>query len=109
VLSPAAVRSSWVREELNAALMRQVASAGTFLLPVLVEDCDVPPLLAHRRFADFRRDYDAGLAELLELFERDAQTPQRRAISSSIRGRTRRFPTKNLSTCTRPDSTNSSA
>lgn len=33
VLSPAAVKSNWVLEELNAALMRQVASAGTFLIP----------------------------------------------------------------------------
>jgi TIR domain len=109
VLSPAAVKSSWVREELNAALMRQVASAGTFLLPVLVEDCDVPPLLAHRRFADFRTDYRAGLAELLELFGRALGRPKGRAKSLSIRGPIWRFPTGNLSTCTQPDSTNSFA
>jgi hypothetical protein len=73
VLSPAAVKSKWVREELNAALMRQVASAGTFLLPVLVEDCDVPPLLGHRRFADFRESPEAGLEELLGVFGRDTR------------------------------------
>jgi hypothetical protein len=76
VLSPAAVKSRWVQEELNAALMRQVASAGTFLIPVLVEDCDVPPLLNHRRFADFREDYEAGLEELLEVFGRDAKAAE---------------------------------
>lgn len=76
VLSPAAVKSKWVQEELNAALMRQVASAGTFLIPVLVEDCDVPPLLNHRRFADFRKDYEAGLEELLEVFGRDAKAAE---------------------------------
>lgn len=76
VLSPAAVKSKWVQEELNAALMRQVASAGTFLIPVLVEDCDVPPLLNHRRFADFRESYEAGLEELLEVFGRDAKAAE---------------------------------
>jgi hypothetical protein len=76
VLSPAAVKSKWVQEELNAALMRQVASAGTFLIPVLVEDCDVPPLLNHRRFADFREGYEAGLEELLEVFGRDAKAAE---------------------------------
>lgn len=76
VLSPAAVKSKWVREELNAALMRQVASTGTFLLPVLVEDCDVPPLLGHRRFADFRESYEAGLEELLEVFGRDTRAAE---------------------------------
>jgi len=45
--------------------MRQVTAGGTFILPLLLEDCQLPPLLAHRRHADFRGDYDSGLAELL--------------------------------------------
>jgi hypothetical protein len=76
VLSPAAIKSKWVQEELNAALMRQIASAGTFLIPVLVQDCAVPPLLSHRRFADFRESYEAGLEEILEAFGRDTQAAQ---------------------------------
>lgn len=106
VLSPAAAKSKWVQEELNAALMRQVASAGTFLLPVLIEDCDVPPLLGHRRFADFREDYEAGLEELSEVFGRDTRAAELAEKMSSTRGRTRKFLTANLSTCTRLDSTN---
>lgn len=72
VLSPAAVRSKWVTEELNAALMKQVANDGTFLLPILLEDCEIPPLLAHRKHADFRSGYDAALDELLSIWDRDA-------------------------------------
>jgi len=41
VLSLAAIKSKRVQEELNAALMRQVASASTFLLPVLIEDYEI--------------------------------------------------------------------
>jgi hypothetical protein len=74
VLSPAAVKSKWVQEELNAAVMRQIASAGTFLIPVLIQNCDVPPLLSHRRFADFRESYEAGFEELLEVFGRDSKS-----------------------------------
>ncbi len=73
VLSKASVASAWVREELNAALMTQVARGGTFILPLLLEDCEVPPLLAHRKVADFRHDYAAALAELLSLWGKDAQ------------------------------------
>jgi hypothetical protein len=73
VLSGASVRSRWVTEELNAALMHQVAKGGTFLLPVLIEDCDVPPLLAHRRYADFRVNYDNGLTELLCVWGKDRE------------------------------------
>ena len=65
VLSPDSVVSKWVTEELNAALMKQVASSGTFLLPLMLRDCEIPPLLAHRRYADFRTNYDSALLELL--------------------------------------------
>jgi hypothetical protein len=73
VLSKAAVASKWVQEELNAALMTQVAKGGTFILPLLIEDCTVPPLLAHRKHADFRIDYASGLAELLSLWGKDVE------------------------------------
>jgi hypothetical protein len=73
VLSKASVASKWVQEELNAALMTQVAQGGTFILPLLLEDCQVPPLLAHRKHADFRVDYTAALADLLSLWGKDSQ------------------------------------
>lgn len=77
VLSPDAVSSPWVREELNAALMKQIASKGTFLIPVLLQDCSIPPLLSHRKHADFRDDYDAGLQELLTVWRKDFDAAQR--------------------------------
>jgi hypothetical protein len=76
VLSKASVGSRWVQEEMNAALMHQVASGGTFIVPVMLEDCDVPPLLKHRRHADFRTDYGAGLTDLLAVWGMDAQAAQ---------------------------------
>lgn len=72
VLSKASVASAWVGEELNAALMTQVAKGGTFILPLLLEDCSIPPLLAHRKYADFRTDYSKALTELLSLWGKDA-------------------------------------
>ena len=42
VLSKSSAGSRWVQEELNAALMQQVMSGGTFILPILIEDCEVP-------------------------------------------------------------------
>jgi hypothetical protein len=71
VLSKSSVASRWVTEELNAALMQQVAQGGTFILPALLEDCEVPPLLRHRRYADFRVNYDRGLEDLLDVWGRD--------------------------------------
>lgn len=74
ILSPEAVSSRWVQEEMNAALMRQVAQGGTFILPILFRDCLIPPLLQHRRYADFRTNYENGLIDLLSLWKKDAET-----------------------------------
>jgi TIR domain len=73
VLSKSSIASRWVIEELNAALMEQVARGGTFLIPTLLEDCEVPPLLRHRRYADFRVDYERGLNELLGVWGKDRE------------------------------------
>lgn len=77
VLSEAAARSRWVQEELNAALMRDIASTGTFLLPVLIEDCDLPPLLAHRAYADFRTSFDNGLSAIVTAVREDDEIRSR--------------------------------
>src|ERR1044072_948123 len=52
--------------------MRQIISNGTFLIPVLIKDCVIPPLLAHRRYADFRLSYEKGLGEVLSIWGKDA-------------------------------------
>jgi hypothetical protein len=71
VLSQSSIGSRWVREDVNGALMQQVAESGTFLVPVLLQDCDVPPVLQQRRYADFRSDYNRGLGDLLEVWGKD--------------------------------------
>jgi hypothetical protein len=69
VLSEASVKSEWVKRELNAALMKELKRKSVVVLPLLLEDCDIPPLVADKKYADFRQGYDAGLAELLARFD----------------------------------------
>lgn len=71
VLSPNALASSWVVEETSFAVLQQITSRGVFVIPILIEDCDIPPLLKHKKYVDFRRSYDQGIKELKDLFERD--------------------------------------
>ena len=66
VLSSTSIRSKWVLEELNAATMRLMADSNVMLLPVLREQCDIPSLLRHRRYADFTERFEHGLVDLLE-------------------------------------------
>ena len=51
---------------------RQVAAGGTFSsFQCSCRIVNVPPLLSHRRFADFRKDYDGALSELLSIWNKD--------------------------------------
>jgi hypothetical protein len=65
VLSRASVDKPWVQSEIAAALMRQNTQATVRVLPVMKEECNVPPLLQSVRFADFTVHFESGLNELL--------------------------------------------
>lgn len=64
VLSRASVTSDWVKTEMNAALMRQLAGADVTVIPALVEDCDVPQILLAVKYVDMRTDFEAGFIDL---------------------------------------------
>jgi TIR domain len=73
VLSKASVGSRWVQAELNATLMEELSGKGVTVLPVLIEDCNLPTLLKDRVYADFRHDFNAGLQKLLAVFEQEGK------------------------------------
>ena len=73
VMSPSSMNSKWVQEELNAGLVRQIANSGSFIVPLMIKSCDVPPLLAHRRYADFTESYEDGLRDLLAVWGKDIE------------------------------------
>ena len=66
ILSQASVQKPWVLKELSSSLMRQLRDASVTLMPVIAEDCVIPPLLSDIKYADCRRDSDKGFADLLE-------------------------------------------
>jgi hypothetical protein len=74
VISKASISSRWVQAELNATLMEELSGKGVVVLPVLIEDCELPTLLKDRVYADFRRDFQAGLKQLLAVFEQEGQS-----------------------------------
>ena len=60
ILSPAAAASQKVKNEFMAAM-----DEGKEVIPVYIRDCRVPLQLRRFQYADFRNDYEVGLAELL--------------------------------------------
>ena len=80
ILSPDAVASTMVRQELFMFLNEEWRRANSVILPVLYKDCDMPLLLKGRRFADFRMSYEAGYAELqdaLGILNKNVEKPEK--------------------------------
>ena len=50
----------------SASSMEKLSGSGVFILPILVEDCDVPPLLLDRRYANFKEDPESAYLELTD-------------------------------------------
>lgn len=68
VLSPDAVESEWVKKELSAGLIRELDKKAVVILPLLYRQCQIPPLIADKRYANFTKSYEKGLEELLNRF-----------------------------------------
>ena len=66
VISNNSIKSKWVEKELNAALSEELEKKQVFVLPILIEDCEIPLFLKDKLFADFRKDYNSGLNSLLK-------------------------------------------
>jgi len=64
VWSADANRSNWVRQELHSAIMRAVKDGSAKIVPCLLDQTPLPPLIADRRGVDFS-DLHAGIADLL--------------------------------------------
>jgi len=65
VLSKESVRSLWVRREWESVFWKEMQQKKTCIIPVLLEQCEIPPLLSAKKYADFTKGYNEGLVELL--------------------------------------------
>jgi len=77
LLSPNAVGSKWVDQELNAATIKNIESEGVFVLPVLIKECQIPLFLSDRKYADFTKDPTAGYQSLLSVIQHGCEVENR--------------------------------
>jgi len=66
ILSKASTSSEWCKRELSAGLLRELEEKRVVVMPVMLEDCDVPVFARGKMFADFRSDFDDGLRSVSE-------------------------------------------
>ncbi|PQJ17006.1 toll/interleukin-1 receptor domain-containing protein [Nonlabens tegetincola] len=65
VLSENSVQSEWCKKELNSGLMREIKEKKVVVIPILLDDCDVPVFLQEKVYADFRDKFETGFQELI--------------------------------------------
>lgn len=70
LLSINSIRSKWVEREWHAKYWSEIEKNQTIILPLLMEDCDIPELLKMRKYADFRSSYNDGLEDVLFAVDR---------------------------------------
>lgn len=65
VLSKNSIQSEWCKKELNSGLIRELEEKKVVIIPILLEDCEVPIFLREKVYADFRKDFEDGISTLL--------------------------------------------
>lgn len=65
VLSKNSVASEWVTREWHAKFFEEVSRRKVLVLPIVKDDCAIPPLLRAKKHARFFKNYALGFAELL--------------------------------------------
>ena len=74
ILSKESVRSAWVREELNVAIIRRIENL-TRVIPVLKEDVELPTALRALHWVDMRSDFDAGIRAIINVLHGFSEKP----------------------------------
>lgn len=64
-LSKHSAASAWVQRELNSAIMAELSKRSVHIFPIRLDDCEIPTLLADRKYADFSKSYQDGFKDLL--------------------------------------------
>ena len=67
ILSSNSVNSRWVKEEVERAMNQQINGKQIKVLPILLEDCELPWFLEGKLYADFRSptQYNNALKQIL--------------------------------------------
>jgi 5'-deoxynucleotidase YfbR-like HD superfamily hydrolase len=66
-LSEHSVASRWVTNEWQTKFFQQVSQRKIIVVPILINDCQIPAFLADKKYVDFRKeeDYESNLAKVL--------------------------------------------
>ncbi|PHR26894.1 MAG: molecular chaperone Tir [Desulfotalea sp.] len=85
ILSKNYTQSSWTKKHLNAFAMQEVSNNKNTILPVLIEDCDIPIFLQDRLYADFRNGFDGPIRQLIDAIKGQDQSRTSAIVSQEVK------------------------
>lgn len=66
VLSNNSLESKWVAEEIRLSIEEESKTNKITIIPILIDNCQIPASLQDRLYADFRGDFDFGLNQIVK-------------------------------------------
>lgn len=87
VLSRGAAESEFLTEDLTIPTIKELDNKGIATIPILLQECTIPPAIGDKRNIDFVRDYDHGLEQLLNRLEETRYKESARQMGESIEER----------------------
>ncbi|NQV28189.1 MAG: tetratricopeptide repeat protein [Rhodopirellula sp.] len=76
LLSQNSVESEWVKREICSRLHSDAANARHSILPVQLDDCEIPPLLTDLLRADLRENHTAAVSSLVKAIRQTRRLEQ---------------------------------
>lgn len=70
VCTPDSLDRPWVRKEMDAGHTREGSGEGDILIPLRLESCELPALLAPKNWCDFTSGFEPGLTDLLTVLRK---------------------------------------
>ena len=66
ILSRSSVESEWCKKELTSGLLRELEERRVVVLPIVIDDCEIPLFLRDKLYADFRTNKDEAFVMVLQ-------------------------------------------
>ena len=71
IVSKPWLESDWTKKELEMALKRQEKGLWPNIIPILIEDVELPNYIKDRKYVDFRNNYEIGVEKIVETIQRE--------------------------------------
>lgn len=84
VLSESSVNSEWCNKELKVGLIREIEEKRVHVIPILIDNCKIPAFLKDKLFADFRKEFNSGMTELLKPLQKLVSENMGRKVSDDF-------------------------